>query len=145
MTSGAPTRWRFVRWPIVSAVTRTILEPGGIAGVRDRRAIDSALTRPVRRSPYEASPDAAEPEAADLAAARVFGLARNHGFVDGIERVAWIVARLFLAANGRHLVVEPKDAIRIVQQVAAGRITEPALAAWFRETIRHEAPPGDFG
>lgn len=141
MTSGAPTRWRFVRWPIVSAVhARTILEHGGPAGVRDRGAIESALARPVHRSLYGTSPDAAE-----LAAAYVFGLARNHGFVDGIERVAWIVARLFLAANGRHLVVEPKDAIRIVQQVAAGRITEPALAAWFRETIRHEAPPGDFG
>lgn len=51
----------------------------------------------------------------------------------------------FLADNGRRLVVEPKEAIHIVQRVAAGRVTEPALAAWFREAIRHEAPPGDFG
>lgn len=83
MTSGAPTRWRFVRWPVVSAVhTRTILEHGGPAGVRDRGAIDSALARPVHRSLYEEAADAAE-----LAAADGFGLARNHGFVDGIERV----------------------------------------------------------
>lgn len=51
----------------------------------------------------------------------------------------------FLADNGRRLVVEPKEAIRIVQRVAAGRITEPALAAWFRETIQHEAAPDDSG
>ena len=83
MTSGAPTRWRFVQWPVVSAVhTRTILQHGGPAGVRDRGAIDSALARPVHRSPYGASVDAAV-----IAAAYVFGLARNHGFVDGIERV----------------------------------------------------------
>lgn len=65
--------------------------------------------------------------------------------MDGIERVAWIVARIFLIDNGRRLVVEPEDAIRIVRQVAAGRITEPALAAWFREAIRHETPPGAVG
>lgn len=83
MTSGALTRWRFVQWPIVSAVhARTILEHGGPAGVRDRGAIDSALARPVHRSLYETSTDAAA-----IAAAYVFGLARNHGFVDGIERV----------------------------------------------------------
>ncbi len=85
------------------------------AGVRDRGAIDSAPAPPVHRSLYGVSPDAAEFAAADF-----FALARNHGFVDGIERVAWIVVRIFLADNGRHLVVEPKDAIRIVQQVAAG-------------------------
>ena len=72
---------------------------------------------------------------AALAAAYAFGLARNHGFVDGNKRTAWIVARLFLADRGVRLGYDKADAVRTVESLAAGRIDEEVLAAWFRSRM----------
>lgn len=95
--------------------------------MRDQGAIESALARPQNLAAY------GEPDAAALAAAYAFGLARNHGFVDGNKRTAWVIARLFLADNGVRLAYDKADAVRIVESLAAGRIDEETLAAWFRE------------
>lgn len=67
-----------------------------------------------------------------LAAAYAFGLARNHPFVDGNKRTAWVLARLFLALNGQELIFSPKDAINVVLALAAGELAEDELADWFR-------------
>lgn len=75
------------------------------------------------------------PDAADLAAAHAFGLARNHPFVDGNKRTAWVTARLFLAINGVELLFEKAEATQIVLRLAAGELEEGELAAWFREHI----------
>ena len=99
-------------------------------GVRDRGAIESALARPLNLAGY------GTPDAAALAAAYAYGLARNHGFLDGNERTAWVVARLFLADNGLSFAFDPLDAIRTMEGVAAGRIDEAALADWFRRRIK---------
>ena len=115
---------------MISAVhDRQISEHGGSEGIRDAGGIESALARPVNLASY------GEPDAADLAAAYAYGIAKNHGFVDGNKRTAWIAARLFLADNGCRLRFDPLDAIRIMQGVAGGTIREPALAAWFRERL----------
>lgn len=66
---------------------------------------------------------------------RHFGLARNHPFVDGNKRTAWVLARTFLALNGATLVFEPLDALRTVQSLAAGELTEAELADWLRGNI----------
>ena len=63
------------------------------------------------------------------------GLARNHGSVGGNKRTAWIAARLFLADNGYRLSFDPLDAIRIMEDVAGGIVTETELAAWFRNRL----------
>ena len=121
------TAWRWVALEVVYAVhDRQLSEHGGGQGIRDQGAIESALARPQNLGAY------AEPDAAALAAAYAFGLARNHGFVDGNKRTAWIVARLFLADNGVHLRYDKADAVRTVEALAAGRIGEETLAAWFR-------------
>ena len=75
------------------------------------------------------------PDAADLAAAYAFDLARNHGFADGNKRVAWVAARLFLADNGYGLAFEPVDAIRTMEGVASGVVSELGLADWFRRGL----------
>jgi death-on-curing protein len=97
--------------------------------LRDLNAVESALARPKNIAAYET------PDAACLAAAYLFGLARNHGFLDGNKRTAWIVARLFLADNGCRLAFDPADAVRTVESVAAGRIDEAELADWFRRRL----------
>ena len=75
------------------------------------------------------------PDAAELAAAYVFGLTRNHGFVDGKKRTAWVVARVFLVDNNQNLEFDPFDAIRIMEGVAGGKVNEDELADWFRSCL----------
>ncbi|MBS0519860.1 MAG: type II toxin-antitoxin system death-on-curing family toxin [Proteobacteria bacterium] len=76
-----------------------------------------------------------DPDVADLAAAYAFGLARNHCFVDGNKRTAWIVARLFLADNGYRLKFEAAEAVRLVESLAAGHLPQQELANWFRQRL----------
>jgi death-on-curing protein len=122
--------WRWVEANVALAIhDRQLAEHGGLDGVRDRGAVESALARPQNLAAY------GEPDAADLAAAYAFGIARNHGFADGNKRTAWVVARLFLADNDRTLRFDPIDAIRTMEGVAAGTIDEAQLARWFRDRI----------
>lgn len=108
---------------------RQLAEHGGGVGLRDLGMLESALSRPLNAWSY------GDPDLASLAAAYAFGIARNHPFVDGNKRTAWVLARLFLHLNGQTLAFEPADAIRIVLQLAAGEVSEGELAAWFRKRI----------
>jgi death-on-curing protein len=113
--------WRWIAPAIVYAVH------GGLDGIRDQNAVESALGRPQALAAY------GNPDLADLAASYAYGLARNHGFADGNKRTAWVIARLFLVDNGCRLDFPPLDAVRTMQALAAGTLTEAELAAWFRE------------
>lgn len=116
---------------VVEAIhDRQLAEHGGGAGLRDAGLLSSALARPDNLAAY------GDPDAADLAAAYAFGIAKNHPFVDGNKRTAWVVARLFLALNGVQLAFSPTDAITTVEALAAGTIGEPEVAAWLRRRIQ---------
>lgn len=122
--------WRWIGLNVVLAVhDRQLSEHGGLDGIRDHGALESALARARNQAAY------GEPDAADLAAAYAFGLARNHAFADGNKRTAWIVARLFLMDNGCRLHFEPAEAIRTVEALAAGSLEEKQLAEWFRNRL----------
>jgi death-on-curing protein len=106
-----------------------IADHGGLPGIRDRNAVESAMARPEQLAAYST------PGLADLAAAYAFGLARNHGFMDGNKRVAWMVSRVFLLRNGRDLYFDPHEAIQTMEKLAAGKMTQEALATWFLERM----------
>ena len=106
---------------------RQLAEHGGPSGVRDPGALASALARPVNRWAD------GEDDRCALAAAFAFGIARSHPFTDGNKRTAWVFARLFLKLNGVALKFFEPDAIATVLALAAGELTEEALADWFRE------------
>ena len=108
---------------------RQLAEHGGGSGVRDQGALDSALARPLNRWHY------GEDDLAALAAAYAYGVARNHPFVDGNKRTAWVLARLVLALNQAALSFAAEGAIRAMLALAAGELEEEASAAWFRERI----------
>jgi death-on-curing protein len=91
--------------------------------------LESALARPQNLAAY------GDPDAAELAAAYAFGIVRNHAFVDGNKRTAWILARLFLSDNGVALRFEKPDAERTMQALAASELSEADFAAWLRERI----------
>jgi death on curing protein len=109
---------------------RQLAEHGGGTGVRDIGMLESALGRPLNKWAF------GENDASELAAAYAFGVARNHPFIDGNKRTAWVLARLFLAVNGYRLDFEPTDAIQMVLALAAGELSEEELADWFRTRCR---------
>jgi death-on-curing protein len=106
---------------------RQLAEHGGGTGVRDPSALESALARPRNRWAY------GQTDLCRLAAAYAFGIARNHPFVDGNKRTAWVTARSFLILNDLELTYAREDAVRIVEQLAVGQLSEDGLADWFHE------------
>jgi death on curing protein len=108
-----------------------LAEHGGLAGVRDEGLLESGLARPRHKFAYATKPDLGA-----LAAAYAFGLARNHGFVDGNKRVAFMVAYVFLGLNGRQVEATEPEVVTAMEGVAAGRISEASLAAWIRKRLR---------
>lgn len=121
------TRWIWLDPTVVVAIHEAqIAEHGGSAGTRDAGLLESALARPRNLVAYGA------PDHADLAAAYGYGIARNHPFVDGNKRSAFVAVELFLALNGLRLVAGDSDCVMIMLAVAAGDIDEPRFAAWIR-------------
>ncbi|KPF66930.1 death-on-curing protein [alpha proteobacterium AAP81b] len=127
------TDWTWVDAGVALAIhDEQLAEHGGASGVRDAGAFESAMARPVNLAAY------GEPDIAALAAAYAFGLARNHAFVDGNKRTAYVVAEIFLALNGCRLTSSDAESILTFVALAAGDLTEDALADWFRAHIRQE-------
>lgn len=104
-----------------------IRDYGGLAGVRDENMLESALARPQQRWAYEP-----EADLADLAAAYGYGLARNHAYLDGNKRIAFVAATVFLLKNGLLLEVPEAEAVITMLAVAAGAMEEASFAAWLR-------------
>lgn len=101
---------------------------GGASGLRDEGLLDSALARPQNTHAYNA-----DSTMADLAASYAFGLAKNHAFVDGNKRAAFLSIGMFLAINGLKLVADQMDAIQTMLAVAAGELDERGLSAWIHK------------
>ena len=124
------TAWRWVTRQEIEAVhERQLAEHGGGSGTRDLGALESALARPQNLALY------GEPDASALASSLAFGIARNHPFVDGNKRSAWVGARLFLRLNNAPIAVDKSGATVMMQQLAAGELTEDEVAAWLRDRL----------
>jgi len=104
---------------------------GGLVGVRDRGAVESALARPRNLVAYEDCDDIAR-----LAAAYTYGIARNHGFADGNKRTALVTADLFLMLNGFELVSSPVENVLTILSLAEGSLSEEEMTSWIRKNIK---------
>jgi death on curing protein len=109
----------------------SLAEHGGLWGIRDEAALESALARPRNVHAYERGADVAR-----LAAAYGFGLIRGHPFSDGNKRAGFLAIGLFLQLNEFELKSEEVDAVKTIIDVAAGNLSEKALAGWIRARIR---------
>jgi death-on-curing protein len=107
--------------------SESLAEHGGTPGIRDEGLLDSALARPRNKFAYDTAADIAQ-----LAAAYGFGLAKNHTFVDGNKRIAFVATALFLRLNGHRLVSKRADEILTMLSVAASELSEDEFAAWIR-------------
>lgn len=126
--SAAGRPWRWLDAAVLRAVhEEQLAEHGGAPGTRDEGLFESALARPQQLAHY------GEPDAADLAASYAFGIARNHPFVDGNKRTAFVALELFLALNGFALQVSDEACVLTMLALAAGELDEAVLAAWIRQ------------
>ncbi len=107
-----------------------LAEHGGAAGVRDLGLLSSALAQPQNMLAYGEAPDAAS-----LAASYAFGIVRNHPFVDGNKRTAFVALELFLDINGWTLQAEDAEGISTMEALAGGSDTEESLVNWIRGRI----------
>jgi death-on-curing protein len=122
-------RW-LTRRVVDTIHSELLAEHGGTSGVRagGDGLIESALARPHNRLAYDP-----ECDLATLAAAYLYGLVTNHGYVDGNKRVAFAAAATFLVVNGAELTADEAAAYDTVIAVAAGRVGEEELAGWIRD------------
>jgi death on curing protein len=100
---------------------------GGAPGLRDEGMLRSALERPQNKWRYE------QVALAELAAAYAFGLAKNHAFVDGNKRIAFMAMMTFLAKNDVSFAPDPAQATKIILSLAAGEVSEESLTRWIRD------------
>lgn len=122
---------------------RQLAEHGGATGVRDEGLLESALARPQQLLAYGEP----EPDLADLAAALAHGLARNHPFVDGNKRTAYVACLTFIVLNGGDLVAAADDKYQSFLALADGRLPARDFAAWLRTHLRShrvQEPPARY-
>lgn len=123
--------WVWIESEILHAVhDEQLAEHGGLAGLRDLNALESAIARARQLANY------GSPDVADLAAAYGFGIARNHPFSDGNKRTAFVAVELFLVLNGHELVASDADCVITMLNVAAGDMDESVFASWIRTHIQ---------
>jgi len=104
------------------------MEHGGGVGIRDEGLLESALARPLNLVAYEKA------NVFEIAASYAFGLARNHPFVDGNKRCAFVVSAVFLELNGYELNAPEAEAAIVFLKLAAGELKEAELARWFEQS-----------
>lgn len=100
---------------------------GGAPGLRDEGMLESALNRPIQKIQY------GDPDIFDLAAAYLFGIVKNHPFIDGNKRTGYLAADVFLALNGWSVEADQEEIITFVLGVASGEIDETGAAMFFKD------------
>jgi death-on-curing protein len=110
-----------------------LAEHGGSTGLRDAGVLDSALARQLNRAGY------GEPDIGELAAVYALEIARNHPFVDGNKRTAFVALELFLRLNGGVFTVGDAEAVVMTLAMAAGELPDDEFTSWVR---LHTAPEG---
>ncbi|MGI9025109.1 MAG: type II toxin-antitoxin system death-on-curing family toxin [Burkholderiaceae bacterium] len=112
-----------------------LAEHGGLVGTRDAGLLASALARPKNLAAY------GDPDVCRCADAYGFGIARNHPFVDGNKRTAFVAMALFLELNAMTLSADDAECVVVMLGVADGSIDEHRLAEWLRTHVGPHAKP----
>jgi death-on-curing protein len=115
---------------VIALHEEQLKEHGGPAGTRDAGLLESALARPRNLLAY------GSPDLPALAAGYAFGIAKDHPFTDGNERVSLVVTELFLTLNGHSLEATDEECVLVWRALAAGALSEEQLAVWLRERLR---------
>jgi death-on-curing protein len=106
-----------------------IAEHGGAPGIRDMGLLESAIARPRNHADYGL------PGIAELGALHALAVARNHPFIDGNKRTAFVALETFLALNGLDLTANDAEATVMMLDMAAGAISDIAFTAWVARCV----------
>jgi death-on-curing protein len=128
MTDRPEPRWLTYE-QVIAIHSRQLRRFGGALGLRDEGMLRSALERPVNKWHYE------QTEIVGLGAAYGFGLAKNHAFVDGNKRIAFMTMASFLRKNDVCFAPDQAQATAMMLSLAAGEVSEQSLARWIAENI----------
>jgi len=119
---------RWVPRLVVEAIhVDQVREHGGLIGIRDENALESALARARQRWTYEPTADLPR-----LAADYAFGISSNHPFRDGNKRVAFVSAVTFLGLNGCEFLAPEPEVVERMLALASGKLDEEQLTEWIR-------------
>ena len=122
------TEWKWLTKAAIEIIHHEQLrEHGGLIGIKDENALEAAIARPQHKAAYE------NPDVYELAAAYLFGIARNHPFSDGNKRTAFLAAYTFLAIHSRRFTANQGEVIEFVLEVAAGQVNESGIAKFLRD------------
>jgi death on curing protein len=123
--------WQWLERDVVLEVHQEqLLRHGGGEGIRDEGLLDSALAKPQQLAAY------GDPSVYELAAAYAFGISKNHPFIDGNKRTAWIAARLFLLLHGFDRAATDEQCYLAMIALAAGESTQAQFANWLRSNTK---------
>jgi death-on-curing protein len=103
---------------------------GGSEGLRDENMLESALAKPRQLFAY------GKPTMSDLAASYIFGLVKNHPFIDGNKRTGFMLGAGFLERNGYEFHASEAEAVVRTLALAAGEMSESEFAAWLKANSR---------
>ena len=118
------------RTALLAIHSRMIADYGGSDGIRDENLLESAMARPQNLFAY------GNPDIFELAASYAFGIAKNHPFVDGNKRTAFMAAYVFLARNGWNFHAPEPDVVLTMVALASSERTENEFAAWLKASSR---------
>ena len=128
MTQPEP---RWVPRLVIEAVhLDQVREHGGLLGIRDENALESALARAKQRWTHQPESDLSR-----LAADYMFGICTSHPFRDGNKRISFLAAVIFLGLNGFDLVAPGDEVVEKMWALASGKLDEEAIAHWMRSRI----------
>ena len=125
---GFDPRWLTID-EVIALHEKQLARFGGPAGVANQGMLESALDRPRNKWEYEGA------DLPLLAAAYAYGIARNHPFIDGNKRAAFVAMMLFLRLNGVLFRPSQEEATRIMLDLAAGLVSEESFARWIRDRL----------
>lgn len=125
-------KWRCINEKVAIAIhEEQLLAHGGGVGIRDIGLLQSALARPENLANY------GEPDAFDFAASYAFSVAKNHPFIDGNKRTAYVGMETFLLLNGAELTASDAECVTMFINLAAGNLSEEDLAHWLRGNFEY--------
>jgi death-on-curing protein len=119
---------------VVAIHSDQIVTHGGLDGLRDANLLDASLARPRHLWTY------AHPDLFELAAAYGYGLTKNHPFIDGNKRTAFMVMYVFLGLNGYFLDVCETEVVLTMEQLANSFLTQNELAIWLKKSSKLRSP-----
>jgi death-on-curing protein len=126
MSEASVPQWLMYE-QVIAIHSRQLRRFGGAAGLRDEGLLRSALERPLNKWHYE------QAQLPELAAAYGFGLAKNHAFMDGNKRIAFMSMLVFVRKSNVRFAPDPAEATAMVMSLAAGEVSEESLARWIRD------------